>query len=101
MSRIKKGDTVQVIAGKEKGKTGKVLRIFGEKNRLVVEKVNMLKKHQRPTTKVKGGIIEKEGSLQMSNVLLYCNKCEKGARFAYEIAEKKVRRCSKCGEIID
>jgi len=101
--RLKKGDTVYVIAGKEKGKTGKVLRVIPEKNRVVVEKLNFVKKHQRPDAKGKGGIIEKEGSIHLSNVLLYCNKCETGVRIKYRFLEdgKKVRVCSKCQEMLE
>lgn len=103
MNRIKKGDTVQVVAGKEKGKTGKVLSIIEKKEHVLVEKINMIKRHQRPTAKSKGGIIEREGSLHSSNVLLYCEKCKKGVRIGYggaTVDGKKVRRCRKCGEII-
>jgi large subunit ribosomal protein L24 len=63
--RIKKGDMVEVIAGKEKGKSGKVMKVLGEENRVVVEKVNFIKKHTRPDAKGKGGIVEKEASLHL------------------------------------
>lgn len=100
---IKKGDTVQVITGKEKGKTGKVLTIIRDKNRIIVEKLNMLKKHQRPDMHGKGGIVEKEGSIHISNVRLLCNKCNTGVRIGYKTLEdgKKVRVCRKCNEILD
>ncbi|MEI7590996.1 MAG: 50S ribosomal protein L24 [Deltaproteobacteria bacterium] len=104
MNRIKKGNLVKVIAGKEKNKTGKVLRIIDKTNRVVVEKLNMLKKHQKPTAKVKGGVIEKEGSIHMSNVMLYCRKCSDSVRITYKQSEdggKKVRCCRTCNEIID
>jgi len=100
---LKKGDTVKVIAGKEKGKTGKILKTMGEKSRVVVEKVNVVKKHKRPDAKGKGGIIEKESSIHASNVMLICGKCNAGARIGHRILEdgKKVRVCRKCGEILD
>jgi len=100
---VKKGDTVQVTTGKEKGKTGKVLTIIKDKNRVVVEKMNMVKKHQRPDAKGKGGVVEKEGSIHMSNLMLMCNKCNTGVRIGFKVLEdgKKVRICKKCKEILD
>ena len=76
LNKLKKGDTVKILAGKDKGKTGKVLAVIPEKNRLVVEKVNIIKKHKRPDQKSKGGIVEKEGSIHISNVGLFCSKCK-------------------------
>ena len=101
--RLKKGDTVKVIAGKEKGKTGKILKIVGDRERVIVEKVNMLKRHQRPDAKGKGGIVEKEGSIHLSNVMLICNKCDGTVRVGYRLLDdgKKVRVCGKCQEILD
>jgi large subunit ribosomal protein L24 len=101
---VKRGDTVAVIAGKERGKRGKVLRVLPERGRVIVEKVNMLKKHQRPTQKLRqGGIIEREGSLNLSNVMVVCPKCDRPARAGVrQLAEgKKVRVCRRCGEMID
>ena len=72
---LKKGDQVKVTAGKEKGKTGKVLQVIKKKDRVVVEKVNFLKRHKRPDAKGKGGILEKEGPVHLSNVMLICSKC--------------------------
>lgn len=101
--RLKKGDMVKVMAGKEKGKTGKILKVVKDKERLIVEKLNMLKKHQRPDAKGKGGIVEKEGSIHLSNVMLICNKCDGTVRVGYRILDdgKKVRICGKCHEILD
>ncbi|MFA4916676.1 MAG: 50S ribosomal protein L24 [Syntrophales bacterium] len=101
--RLKKGDTVKVIAGKEKGKTGKVIKIVSDKDRLIVEKLNFVKRHQKPTAKGKGGIVEKEGAIQISNVMLVCNKCDAAVRVGYRILEdgNKVRFCKKCHEILD
>lgn len=100
---IKKGDIVQVISGKEKGKTGKVMNILKKKNRVVVEKLNLIKKHQRPDSKGKGGMVEKEGSIHVSNVLVVCTKCNTGVRTGYKILEDggKVRYCKKCNETMD
>ncbi len=101
--RIKKGDTVEVIAGKEKGKTGRVMKVVGDENRVVVEKVNFIKKHSRPDAKGKGGIVEKEGAIAMSNVMRICEKCKSAARIGFKILEdgKKVRTCRKCSEVLD
>lgn len=100
---VKKGDTVKILSGKEKGKTGKVLSILQDQGRVVVEKVNFVKKHQRPDGKGKGGIVQKEGSIHLSNVLVLCGKCEKEIRVGHKKLEngKKVRVCRKCGEILD
>jgi large subunit ribosomal protein L24 len=94
---------VKVSVGKEKGKTGKIMKIISEKNKVVIEKLNFMKKHQRPDAKGKGGIVEKEGPLQMSNVMFLCSKCDKGVRVGYKILDdgKKVRICKKCREILD
>jgi len=100
---VKKGDMVQVTTGKEKGKTGKVLAIIKDKNRVIIEKMNMVKKHQRPDAKGKGGVVEREGSIHISNVMLMCNKCNTGVRTEFKVLEdgKKVRICKKCKEILD
>jgi large subunit ribosomal protein L24 len=101
--RLKKNDKVMVISGKEKGKTGKILKIYSEKNRVIVEKVNYIKRHTRPGGKVsKGGIIEKEASLHVSNVMLICGKCTDPVRVGSQKQPdgKTVRICKKCGEIL-
>jgi len=100
--RIKKGDMVKVMAGKEKGKTGKVMKIVDE-NRVIVEKLNFIKRHARPDAKGKGGIVEKEGSIHLSNVMRICEKCNAAGRIGYKILEdgKKVRTCRKCSEVLD
>ena len=100
---IKKNDTVKVIAGREKGKTGKVLGVTKDKNRVLIEKINLMKKHQRPDAKGKGGIVEKESPLHVSNVMLVCSKCNTGVRVGYKALEdgKKVRVCNKCQELLD
>lgn len=101
---VRKNDLVQVIAGKEKGKSGKVLKVLLQKNRVVVEKVNFVKRHSRPTGKTRqGGIIQKEAPIHISNVLLLCSKCNRGVRMGKRILEdgKKALVCKKCGELIE
>jgi len=101
--KLKKGDTVKVVAGKEKGKTGKVMRTLGDKGKVIVEKLNMVKRHKKPDAKAKGGIMEKEGPIHLSNVMYLCGKCNVGVRVGFRILEdgKKVRVCKKCNEILD
>jgi large subunit ribosomal protein L24 len=101
---IRKNDTVLVIAGKEKGKRGKVLFVLPARNRVIVERVNFIKKHQRPTQKVRqGGIIEREGSLHVSNVMLVCGKCDKPTRVGKQVLAdgRRVRVCRRCAETLD
>jgi len=101
--RVKKDDLVYVVAGKEKGKTGKVLKLFRSKNKATVEGLNIVKRHTKPTQEdEKGGIVEKEAPIQISNLLLFCEKCQKGVRTRCKTLEddSKVRCCSKCGEEI-
>lgn len=102
--RIKKDDKVIVIAGKEKGKIGSVLKVDLDKDRVVVEKINIVKKHARPgPTTAQGGIIEKEAPLHISNVMIVCNKCAEATRIGTRILEngEKVRVCKKCEEPMD
>jgi large subunit ribosomal protein L24 len=101
---IKKNDTVMVISGRNKGKTGKVLKIDTAKNSLIIEKVNFIKKHQRPSAKYRqGGIVEREGALRLNIVMLVCPKCAKPTRVKIErVAEGgKKRLCRKCNELIE
>ncbi len=100
---VKKNDLVMVTTGKSKGKTGRVLRINTKKDRVIVEKVNMIKKHVKPTQKAKGGIMEKESPIHVSNVMIYCEKCSKPVKTGSKTLEngKKVRFCRKCDEVID
>ncbi len=100
---IKEGDLVTVIAGKELGKQGKVLRIFPVKQRVAVEKINLVKRHVRPSQQSQqGGIVEKEGALHVSNLMLVCDKCDRGVRVGKRILDDgtKVRICRACGEQI-
>jgi large subunit ribosomal protein L24 len=102
--RIRKNDTVKVIAGKEKGKSGKVMRVIPKKDRAIVEKLNLVKRHLKPSQQSRqGGILEKESPIQMSNLMLICSKCTDPTRVGYRILEddRKVRYCKQCNEIID
>jgi large subunit ribosomal protein L24 len=100
---IKKNDKVIVLVGKERGKIGSVLKVDAEKGRALVEKVNMVKRHSRTGSKgSKGGIIEKEALIHISNLMLICNKCAEPTRVGKRILEDKsrVRVCKKCGELL-
>jgi large subunit ribosomal protein L24 len=103
LGRLKKGDMVKVLVGKDKGKTGKILKAIPEKDKVVVEKINVIKKHQRPDQKSKGGVVEKEAAMHISKVSIICGKCKEAARIRNRILEdgKKVRICSKCNDVID
>ncbi|MDI6890464.1 MAG: 50S ribosomal protein L24 [Thermodesulfovibrionales bacterium] len=101
---IKKNDTVLVITGKEKGKKGRVLFVYPSEDKLLIERVNIIKRHMRPSRKyTQGGIIEKEAPLHISSVMLLCPKCAKPTRIGNTVLSdgKKVRVCKKCKEIID
>lgn len=100
---VKKNDLVQVISGREKGKTAKVLKVLVEENRVVLEKLNLAKKHTKPTKKnPQGGIQEIAKPMHASNVLLVCPKCNKGVRVGKKIIkDKKTRVCKKCNEVLD
>jgi len=100
---IRKDDTVEVITGNEKGKRGKVMRVLGEKNRAVVEKVNLAKRHRKADQTSQGGIIEMEVPLHLSNLGLVCDKCDRAVRVGQKRLEdkSKVRCCKRCGEVLD
>ena len=101
---FKKGDNVLLISGEDKGKKGKIVRISPKKMEVIVEGVNFLKKHSKPTQKSpQGGIVKQEGALHISNIRLICNKCNKPTAIKREKMKegKRVRVCKKCGEIID
>jgi len=102
---VKKGDRVVVLAGKDKGKIGKILRINKKKDTVLVEKVYMVKRHTKanPYAGQAGGIQEKEMPLDVSNVMYMCDACAKPSRIGYRFTEdgKKVRFCKQCSEIID
>jgi len=96
---VAKGDTVMVIAGKEKTKTGKILKVLPKKDTVIVEGLNMVKRHMRARGNEPGGIIDKEAALHVSNVQLYCTKCVKPVRSRIKVLENgdKQRTCVKCG----
>jgi large subunit ribosomal protein L24 len=101
---IRRNDTVLVIAGREKGKRGKVLFVLPTRERVIVERVNMVKRHQRPTQKLRqGGIIEREAPLHVSNVMLVCSKCDKATRVGMRVLadDRRARVCRRCGDIVD
>jgi large subunit ribosomal protein L24 len=104
IAHVRKGDTVVVVAGKERGKKGKVLRVIPEKGRVVVERINMIKKHQKPTQKIRqGGIIEREGPIHLSNVMLVDPGSDKPTRIGMKALSdgKKVRVARRSGEMLD
>lgn len=100
---LKKNDQVKVLAGRDKGKNGKIIKIIADKDRVVVEKVNLIKKHQKPDQKSKGGIVEKEASIHLSNLMFLCPKCNKASRVGVRILQdgNKTRVCKKCNELLD
>ena len=103
-AHVRRGDLVAVISGRERGKRGKVLRVLRDRGRVMVEKVNMIKRHQRPTQKLRqGGIIEREGALALANVLLVCGRCDRAARTGIKVLGdgRRIRVCKRCGESID
>ncbi|OPZ74440.1 MAG: 50S ribosomal protein L24 [Firmicutes bacterium ADurb.Bin456] len=98
---VRKGDTVLVITGKYAGKRGKVLSVQPDRGRVIVEGVNVVKRHSRPTQSLpQGGIVEKEAPLHSSNVMIYCGKCNTPTRVGKKFLDdgKRVRICKKCGE---
>jgi len=101
-TKLKKGDLVKVIAGKDKGKTGKIISFVPKKNRVIVEGVRIVKKHVKASQTTKGGIIEKEAPIDISNVMLVCPHCKKPTRISSKFLDDgtKVRVCKKCHETI-
>jgi len=102
--RIKKDDKVKVMTGKDKGKIGKVLKVVKKTNRVIVENINVVKVHQRPTqANPQGGIVEKTMPLNISNLMIMCNSCVKPTRIGLKQLEdgKRVRICKKCNQQID
>lgn len=102
--KIRKNDNVLIIKGKDRGKTGKVRFAYPENKSLMVEGLNMVKKHARASGNVRqAGIIERESPLPVANVMLLCSRCNKPARIGFRILDdgRKVRVCRACGEVID
>ncbi|WP_299980946.1 50S ribosomal protein L24 [Desulfobacula sp.] len=102
--RMKKDDKVKVLTGKDKGKIGKVLKVVKKTNRVIVENINVVKVHQKPTqANPQGGIVEKTMPIQISNLMVMCNSCVKPTRIGMKQLEdgKRVRICKKCDQQID
>jgi len=103
MRSIVKNDTVKVISGNHKGKTGKVIMVIPDKDRVIVEKIQLVKRHTKPRSQTQpGGIIEKEASIHISNVMLVCPKCDKATRTSTKVMQggRRVRVCGNCEEMI-
>jgi large subunit ribosomal protein L24 len=101
---IRKNDSVMVIAGKERGKTGKILRVLPEKNAVIIERLNIVKKHSKPRgPQQPGGIVEKEATIHSSNVMIMCDKCNAPVRIGHKILAdgKKIRICRRCNEALE
>lgn len=103
VGKLKRGDTVQVIQGKDRGKRGKILRVLAEDGRVVVERVNFIKRHVKPTQRnPQGGVIEREAGIHVSNVKLVCPSCGQAARVGVRAeADGRVRFCKKCHNQVD
>ena len=102
--QIRKNDSVMVISGRERGKTGKVLRVLPKKAAVVIERVNMVKRHSRPRgPQQPGGIVEKEASVRVANIMMMCDKCNAPVRVGRKILAdgKRIRICRRCGEALD
>ena len=104
MRKIRKDDTVEVISGKDKGKRGKILKLQPKDNRVIIEEINILHRHMKPTQDMpQGGIVENEGPIDISNVQLVCPRCDEKSRVGVDHLDDgtKVRVCKKCGEDVD
>ncbi len=104
-TRVKKNDQVYVLSGKDRGKTGKVLKVMPDANRAIVEGINFIQKHTRanPQRNVKGGILPKESPIDISNLMVMCKRCNKRSRVAVNTMQdgRKVRVCKSCNELLD
>jgi large subunit ribosomal protein L24 len=102
---IKKNDMVYVLSGRDRAKTGKVLKVYPSKARALVEGLNTINKHTRPNPQknVKGGILEKESPIHISNLMVVCKRCDKHSRVGFSVSKdgRKVRICKNCGELLD
>jgi large subunit ribosomal protein L24 len=102
--QIRKNDSVMVISGKERGKTGKVLRVNPKEDAVIIERINVVKRHTKPRgPQQAGGIVEKEASIPASNIMIMCDKCNAPVRIGKKILTdvNKVRVCRRCGEALD
>jgi len=103
-SKLRKNDVVMVIAGKERGKTGKVLRVLRDEDAVIIERINIVKRHTKPRgPQQPGGIVEKEASIDVSNIMIMCDKCNAPVRIGRKILAdgKKIRICRRCNEALD
>ena len=102
---VRRNDQVEVRSGKDRGKRGKVLRVISARDRAIVERVNMVKRHTRPNPQqnIKGGVVEREGSLHVSNLVIVCPECDKATRVRHKILSdgRKVRTCTACEAVVD
>ncbi len=105
MLHVRKNDQVKVLAGKDQGKTGRVLRVFPQRNRAIVENVNTIRRHTRPNPQknIQGGVVEREGSIHVSNLQVICPECDQPVRVGIQFLSdgKKVRVCKACDGTID
>ena len=103
MAKVRREDTVLVITGKERGKTGVVRQVLPREGRIVITGVNVVKRHMRPRADRPGGIIEREAPLHMSNVMVVCKSCSKPTRVAFRLRDdgRKVRYCRRCTQALD
>ena len=103
--RIRKNDQVVVIAGRDRGKKGKVLRMLPSRNRAIVERINMMKRHTRPNPQqnIMGGMVEREASIEVSNLMIVCSECDRPTRSRHKLLSdgRKVRVCHQCEGVID
>ncbi|MBI4237999.1 MAG: 50S ribosomal protein L24 [Deltaproteobacteria bacterium] len=103
ITQLRRGDTVQVIGGRSRGKSGKILRIDRKHERVIVERINLVKRHMKPTQKnPQGGVVEKEASIHLSKVMPVCTKCARPVRLRHQVdgQGKKQRVCHRCGTVI-
>jgi len=100
MSKVRKGDRVKVVSGNDRGRVGRVLTVYPERDRIIVENVHMITKHQRPTQQLREpGIIRREGTIHISNVKVLCPECDVPTRVAFTLVDgEKMRQCKHCGE---
>ena len=102
--KLRKNDNVMIIAGKERGTTGKILKVLSEKDRAIIERLNLVKRHTKPRgPQQPGGILEKDASIHVSNLMLMCDRRNAPIRFGHKVLGdgKNVRICRRCGETID
>jgi len=101
--KIRKNDMVMVITGRERGKTGKVLRLLPQRGRVIVERLNLVKRHTKPHgTASPGGIVEREAAMDISNVMVLCDRCDAPVRIGYKLAAdgSRSRICRRCGDVV-